>query len=218
MPAKRRIVAKKRNKKTTLSRKSVDSVRRSQIKYVLEHPQYDYIVKLIRNGESLTSIARYFGEQGLISVKADTFLAYLKAFKSEFYSSLTVAKPDPVMDMVDSFDSLTNTDKPKSSVEQELMRVIELQKRRLSIAHHTEREMMLANDRVFRDVSVLIDAIDKLAKLRGAYPDSKMTHAFVGDQNVASNLGSIVENEKAQNRLVELVGKLADVSQKLGDG
>jgi hypothetical protein len=125
---------------------------------IVSHPQYDVIIKAMKEGVSVKDILGWIVDEGhLGSVTRDTFYQYLIKFRVERPDLIKSAQSD------DDIDEFVDSKRPGIDSLKELDRLIRLQKKRLKIGMTTETNMAVLLNAMTKEV----DVTAKLLELRG---------------------------------------------------
>ncbi len=186
------------------------TVEQSHARQIRELPkdQLDKVIRSIKEGIPVGRIAAYFQGRGLLQVQEKSFVQYLIAFKRLYPEVIAAFDTESIDDDVDG-------DAPELSEEDVLQQLVRLQKRRLRLAHNFEKNSEMLNPLMHKEIAVTGNLIEQLAKVRGKFagagrPEKEGVSLNPETKNA---LSSIDRTEIAQNKLVGLFGKLANMVQ-----
>lgn len=211
-PPKRRRV--KRRVKVPGVETPAERQSRTAVAYVLNNPYYDLILKAIRAGNPNSKIAEWGISRGYFDVNQKTAVGYLQYFRK---AQPALCKPLPASQLgaTASLDYLDNLFDGSSAIvdeETELLRLINLQKARLGIAFHNERQVNVLISSNRKEVEELRELLMALAKLRGLVGSTMDVNLHNYSDTVKDDLKGIQQDEGQRNVIATLVADLASVS------
>lgn len=174
--------------------------------------QREIVIRAIKEGNSVSDIARFFSEQGLLRVTENTFKQYLFAFK-RIFPEMCEGNDDT------SIDSIVDGKRPQLDEEMELERLVRLQKVRLKVGVDFERNTGFLNNELHKDIKATGELIEKLASIRGRTKGAgrPSAHNVATTPAAAEALRSVDVGEAAQERLVSAVSGLVSLVKRSND-
>lgn len=171
--------------------------------------QRQVVIEAIKEGNSVSDIARFFSEQGWLRVTENTFKQYLFAFKRVF-PEMCEGNSD------ETIDSIVDGKRPNLDEEAELERLYRLQKVRLKIGVDFEKNSGFLNNDLHKDVKTGAEILERLANMRGktkgaGRPSANQTQVT---PEAAESLRRVDVGEAAQERLASAVGGLINLVQR----
>lgn len=187
---------------------------RTAVAFIMNSPYYGLVLKAIRSGTPNTKIAEWAIARGYFDVNQKTAVGYLQYFRK---AQPALCKPLPASELGDaaSLDYLDNLFDGGSMLvdeETELLRLINLQKARLGIAFHNERQVNVLISSNRREVEELRELLMALAKLRGLVGNTMDVNLHNYSDTVKDDLKGIQQDEGQRNVIATLVADLASVS------
>lgn len=168
------------------------------------------MVEAIREGAKSGDIARYFAEEGWLTVKEATFVQYLTAFK-RIYPELIVGGGG------NSINSLVSPRQPSLDEEAQLEQLIRVQKSRLKIGMDFETNTGILNQHLHKDINATVNMVEQLAKMRGKLSGAGRPAEGSNVQMPAEaqeQLRKSASSEHSQDRMASLIGKLGSLIQQ----
>lgn len=164
------------------------------------------VISALREGLRMADIARFFGEQGWLSVKEQTFVQYLQAFKRKYPEQLR--GPDD-----ETLSGLVSPLQPNLDEENNLEQLIRAMGIRLRIGMDFEKNTGILTDKMHKEFETAGNLIERLAKIRGKMTGAgRPTKDSVPLPNEArEQLRNSDRSEQAQERIATLMGRLASL-------
>ena len=182
-------------------------VEESHARQILNLPgtQRKIVIKAIQEGTSVSSISKYFSEQGWLKVAENTFTQYLIAFK-RVYPELCEGNDTSTL------DHLVDGKRPNLDEEVELERLYRMQKIRLKVGLEFEQNTSFLNKDLHKDVLAGKDLLESLATLRGkrtgAGRPTGANSSVPLTNEAAESLRKVDNGEAAQVRMVTAMSEL----------
>jgi len=197
------------SKRTDISPADADKQRKDQaaINIVLRNPRYSAIVLSLREGHSVTDIAKWFATNGWLDVSERTFAAALNTFRARNIHLLSSDSTHAPL------DALMEANRPGVDVEAEVNRLYRLQKERISIDLAHERTMRKLLPTTAKEFLVAAELLDKLAKIKGlgasaSAAEGESFASFPAD--VRDTLRGIKAEEAQASRLHTITHQIAE--------
>jgi hypothetical protein len=180
-------------------------VEESHARQILHLPekQRKILLTALKEGNPVSSISRYFSEQGWLKVSETTFTQYIMSFR-RVYPDMCEGNDDA------SIDSIVDGKRPSLDEEQEYERLYRLQKVRLKVGVDFETNTGFPNKDLHKDVQMAKEILDSLSTVRGkrsgaGRPNANSTAVGAG---AAEALRAADIGEAAQERMVNAVAGL----------
>lgn len=192
-----------------------DRAARQAIKYIENHPQFRFILQSMQEGTTNADLAHYCCSRGLFDVNEKTAIAYFQYFRKHKPEAVRPVAPQAV-----NADSLMGYDHLLSglntvSAEDELIKLIKVQKARIAINFAGERTINLLMSSTNKEVIALKDMLMDLAKLRGLGTNVNVSFGMY-DENVRADLQELKHEEQQRSVLTSVVGELVKTTNALG--
>lgn len=180
-------------------------VEESHARQILNLPsrQREVLLRALKEGNPVSSISKYFSEQGWLKVSETTFTQYIMSFR-RVYPEMCEGNDEQ------SIDSLIDGKRPGLDEEQELERLYRLQKVRLKVGVEFEKNTGLPNKDTHKDVLAAKDILSELATIRGKRNGAgrpSANTATISDTS-AEQLRKVDASEAAQERMVSAMSGL----------
>lgn len=218
-PIRRRPIRAKKPERVEVAEMELTAAQRQMItavNYITEHPQYPNIIAAIRMGTSNGDIADHFLEKGHFNIARKTALLYLSAFRR---AKPQLCKPRDIEEgenpnNLKDYDHIFDGNALALTEETELLKLIQLQKSRVSIDFEAERRIGKLFSTTQKEIQVLGELVEKLAKVRGTIkPASQNINNFnLSDDEVRDGIAAIRADE-AQRKVIQ--NTVNDIMQKV---
>ena len=165
----------------------------------MELPQFDKVVSQLQAGTSVPAIVSWFDKEGWLgNMTPSTFTQYLYKFKTERAALIENSR----ITATESYDKLIGASLPEIDAEQEIDKLILVQKRRVSIDFSTEVSIGKLLESTHKEVKVLGELLAIKMQMNGKTIEQAV-RADVGTQ-----LRSLRVNEGEQDRMQDLTDQL----------
>lgn len=181
------------------------------VQWVMHHAQYPNFLSAIRMGTTNADIADHFIDRGYVQVTRKTLMIYLAAFRRKCpdlcrpRSGILGRGTDVDGNAVElrDYDHLFDGNMTALSLEVEMMKLIQVQKQRIAIDYHSERQIGKLFQTTAKEVQVLGELFEKLHKVKhGEGKTGSGKNAFghgsgidVNEDSIRDGLNAIKQDE-----------------------
>lgn len=182
---------------------------RTAVSYIMRNVHHESILRAIRNGASNAAIADWAIDKQIVDVTHKTFVGYLQYFRR---AQPALCKPQEDPNMI-GYDHLFNGNTQVVDPENELLKLIALQKARIGLGFNNERNINVLMQANRREVEELRNLLMELAKMRGqvARPGMDINVKNYGP-GVNEDLRGIKQDEQQRDTIATLVADLHKVA------
>jgi hypothetical protein len=170
------------------------------VSYISRHSQYPHVLGAIRLGTGNSDIADHFINRGhFTDISRKTLVNYLSAFRR---NKPELCKPTDGSTTLMDYDHLFDGNALSMTEEVELLKLIALQKSRIAIDFQAERNIGKLFNTTAKEVQVLGELVERLAKIKGTIKPASATGASVNDdESVRAGIDAIRQDE-AQRQVI----------------
>lgn len=182
---------------------------RTAVAYIMRNVHRESILTAIRNGASNAAIADWAINKQIVDVTHKTFVGYLQYFRR---AQPAMCKPQEDPNMV-GYDHLFNGNTQVVDPENELLKLIALQKARIGLGFNNERNINVLMQANRKEVEELRNLLMELAKLRGQISGAGVDVSILNyAPGVNEDLRSIKQDEQQRDTIAALVADLGKVA------
>lgn len=175
----------------------------------MSHPQYDMLLASLREGMSGSDIARYYANEGWLTVSEKTFAEYITAFRRRQWRMIASDTERGGAERIDLNRRVQPA--PPLNLDSEVDRAIRFQKIRIGLGHTQEDQIGLPLEQVTKDMVVL----GKYLELKGKHAlgtivarGASQMGPLQAPEQVRSELNKVVKSQGEADKLYEMTATL----------
>lgn len=185
------------------------------VRFMENHPYLPVILQAIRAGTPNRTIAEFCIDRGYFDVNVKTAIGYLQYFRK---AKPDLCKPPQGIQAIGpdglpvwSYDGLFDGNAVVLDAATEMLKLINLQKMRVSIDFNTERGMQKLFSSNAKEIQVLRELMETYATITGQMGKASGQNALTGyDDSIKSDLQGLHHEERQRSVLSSVVRQLQD--------